>query len=394
MNGHAPRDADIMIVDDTIANLRLLTGMIRDRGYKVRPFPSGELALEAVERLPPDLILLDINMPGMDGFELCRRLKACESCRDIPVIFLSARDATEDKVAAFEVGGVDYVTKPFRFEEVHSRIQAHLELRWLRRTVEIKNEHLEEAMVQRAEHELLKEKLVQMIVHDLKSPLSAIMSNTVFLGEDLPGDCEEAEALEDVMVSAETMHRMVLNILDVLRPDATKLPLRRSCIDAVQLVRDAIRTLRPAAAMTAHTLELHAEERPVEAQLDPDLLQRVVENLIENAQKYSPQGTPIRLQVYETAEDEIAIDVHDRGRGIPEEQRERIFDLYSRLGRDQDHHARRSRGLGLAFCRLAVEAHGGHISVHDAEPTGALFRVRLPRSKPNEAATGDGITGS
>ncbi|MEW6265437.1 MAG: HD domain-containing phosphohydrolase [Thermodesulfobacteriota bacterium] len=121
--------ANILVVDDVPANLTLLTGMLKEKRYHVRPVPSGKLALKAVERDPPDLILLDITMPEMDGFEVCQRLKQDVRFRDIPVIFISALTETLDKVKAFGSGGVDYVTKPFQFEEVEARVETHLKLR-------------------------------------------------------------------------------------------------------------------------------------------------------------------------------------------------------------------------------------------------------------------------
>jgi len=131
----APR-ADILIVDDTRANLRLLSKMLAEQGYQVRPVPDGALALAAARAEPPDLILLDIRMPEMSGYQVCERLKADARTRDVPIIFISALDATQDKVSAFAVGGVDYVTKPFQNEEVLARVATHLALRRLQESME------------------------------------------------------------------------------------------------------------------------------------------------------------------------------------------------------------------------------------------------------------------
>ncbi len=142
------RKPDILIVDDTPANLRLLGGMLAKQGYKSRPVPSGALALQAIESEPPDLILLDINMPGMNGYETCERLKADARYRDIPVIFISALGETEDKLRAFSAGGVDYVSKPFQFAEVEARISTHLRIRALQRELEQHNRHLSELVAE------------------------------------------------------------------------------------------------------------------------------------------------------------------------------------------------------------------------------------------------------
>src|SRR6202041_2092510 len=139
----SPPGASILLVDDAPANLQVLAGMLKERGYKARPVPSGKLALQAARRAPPDLILLDINMPEMNGYEVCEQLKADERLKGIPVIFISALTEQLDKVKAFAIGGVDYLTKPFQMEELHARVETHLKLRRLQVEVEESNSRLE-----------------------------------------------------------------------------------------------------------------------------------------------------------------------------------------------------------------------------------------------------------
>jgi serine phosphatase RsbU (regulator of sigma subunit) len=141
-----PAKGNILVVDDTPANLRLLSGMLAEQGHKVRSVINGQMALTATQAAPPDLILLDINMPEMNGYEVCERLKADEKTRDIPIIFISALDATEDKVKAFTVGGLDYITKPFQFEEVLARVETHLSLRKLQKNLEDANKRFEQEL--------------------------------------------------------------------------------------------------------------------------------------------------------------------------------------------------------------------------------------------------------
>src|SRR5215213_5691403 len=145
--------ASILVVDDTPANLQVLAGMLKDRGYKVRPVPSGKLALAAARRNPPDLILLDINMPEMNGYEVCEHLKADEKLKGIPIIFISALTEPLDKVKAFAIGGVDYLTKPFQMEELHARVETHLKLRRLQTDLEEYSRDLELAHA-RLDHDL------------------------------------------------------------------------------------------------------------------------------------------------------------------------------------------------------------------------------------------------
>src|SRR5690348_5122326 len=147
---HAP---SVLVVDDTPANLHLLAQMLKEQGYRVRPVPSGKLALQAAQRDPPDLILLDINMPEMNGYEVCERLKANDKLKGIPIIFISALTEPLDKVKAFEIGGVDYLTKPFQMEELHARVETHLKLRRLQIDLEEYSRNLEQAR-ERIDHDL------------------------------------------------------------------------------------------------------------------------------------------------------------------------------------------------------------------------------------------------
>ncbi len=184
----------VMIVDDTVENLRLLQSMLKESGYNVRPAPSGALALRAAAKEPPDLILLDINMPDMNGLETCKRLKQDAALKDIPVIFLSALDETDDKLRAFQAGGVDYVTKPFRFEEIRARVETQLKLRNAQNQIERKNAELARAFgdLERLQARLVQsEKMVALgvlsagIAGELSIPLGALKANAAGLSRAL-----------------------------------------------------------------------------------------------------------------------------------------------------------------------------------------------------------------
>ena len=213
--------ATIMVVDDTPANLQLLTGLLQTRGYRVRPVPSGELALEAFRREVPELVLLDINMPGMNGYEVCERFKRDPLSAAVPVIFLSALSETTDKVKGFKLGAVDYITKPFQFEEVESRVSTHLELARLRQQLERHNEQLEEQVRQRTAklaeaHARLaildkaKSDFLSLISHELRTPLCGVFG----VVELMLHQTSDREKKEEYMEIYQRSRRRLLTLID------------------------------------------------------------------------------------------------------------------------------------------------------------------------------------
>jgi two-component system sensor histidine kinase/response regulator len=364
-----------MIVDDLPANLRLMSRMLRDEHYRVRPFPSGRLALLSALQDPPDLIVLDINMPEMDGYQVCRTLKATDALRDIPVIFLSALDDTLDKVRAFQAGGVDYVTKPFQLEEIRARISTHLTRRQLERELVTRNRQLQESLSQLQKLESLRDGLVHMLVHDMRSPLTAILNNCEFLIQTISTHPvqESREVILEVQDGATLLSRMITELLDINRLESGELRLNRTPIVSRLLVEQGIRALL--SRETSQRVHITGGEQ-IELSCDIGLLQRVVCNLVDNARKFSPPSTPIHIQLIETLGN-LELSVIDQGPGIPEELRERVFEKFARMERSSAHH---SFGLGLTFCKLAVEAHGGSIGVDAVPEGGSRFYFSLPTS--------------
>jgi two-component system, sensor histidine kinase and response regulator len=364
---------NVIVVDDTPANLQLLTGMLKERGYKVRPVPSGKLALQAAKNDPPDLILLDIMMPEMDGYEVCERLKADEKLREIPVIFISALNETMDKVRAFGVGGVDYVTKPFQFEEVAARVSTHLELQRQRRKLKENYERLRRL-------EELRDNLVHMIVHDLRSPLTGISG---FL--DLALVLEKETLTEDGLEYLQTAKRsttavidMVSAVLDVSKMEAGEMKLHLAECDLVRMVVDLMSGMQ--SLKEGREMVLDAPPAPVTVVADGDLILRVIQNLLGNALKFTPSGGRIRLSI-EPDEDRVCVRVQDNGPGIPPEYQVRIFEKFGQV-EARANRQKYSTGLGLTFCKLAVEAHGGSIGVKSEVDKGSTFWFVLPKDGP------------
>jgi two-component system sensor histidine kinase/response regulator len=230
--------ATILVVDDTIENLQLLANLLGGHGYDVRPVTNGRLALQAVEREPPDLILLDISMPAMDGYEVCARLKQLDVARDVPVIFLTAMTDTADKVKAFAAGGVDYITKPFQIDEVLARVATHIALRRAQRS--LAEEHGRLLVL-----EDLRDKLFHMVVHDMRSPLMALSMNLEFLQGEIEHTASD-QAKTDLRTSiraAQGLGGMANQLLDVTRLEAGQMPLTRETTNLVEVAREVVTRL-------------------------------------------------------------------------------------------------------------------------------------------------------
>ncbi len=360
-----PPAATILVVDDTPANLRLLTNMLMGGGYKVRPVSSGQMALRVIQANPPDLVLLDVNMPDMDGYEVCRRLKADERWRDIPVLFISALTDTSDKVRAFEAGGVDYVGKPFQFEEVDARVRTHLELR--RKTLA-----LEANISSLRELEHLRDTLTHMIAHDMRSPLLALQMSVELLGDMVPAtDPDAATLAATARRGAAQVVDMVSQMLDVSRLESGKMELHRAPSDLVELARTAIATLRPLAA--ERTVELVATSA-VQIDIDANLILRVISNLLSNAIKFTKSDGRIRIEV-QLADGHPRVAVSDDGPGIAAEHHHLVFEKF---GQTTAGARSGGSGLGLTFCRMAIEAHGGTIALESELGRGSTFWFTLP----------------
>jgi DNA-binding response OmpR family regulator len=273
----AHETATVMVVDDTPANLKLLQEMLQAKGYRVLAFPGGKMALSAAAKNPPDLILLDINMPEMNGFEVCERLKADEALKEIPVLFISALTETTDKVKAFSVGGVDYVTKPFQFEEVHARVQTHLEL------VRQKRE-LQDSYNKLHDLEALRDSLVHMIVHDMRQPLTVVLGN-LELARTEPLLKDAIHHIGKASDSTRMLLETISSLLDVSKMEAGRMTLEFSAADMRVLVSETIRMVEPLKGQ--RTLTLVSPEEMESLACDAHLIQRVVQNLIGNALKFT-----------------------------------------------------------------------------------------------------------
>ena len=359
--------ASVLIVEDTIDTLRLLSDLLSEQGYDVRAVTNGRQAIQAVARDPPDLILLDIGLPEVDGYEVCRHLRASEGSRDVPVIFITALTDTVDKVQAFEAGGVDYVTKPFQVEEVLARVKAHVALR--RAQAE-----LADSFTRLRALEQLRDGMVHLVIHDMRSPLASLLMDLRFLKGSAGALSDDGqEALQSALKAVREMTAMASDVLDVSRLETSSMPIERAVWDLTRMAREVCSVLETAGIERAVDVETAGT---AEVTCDGALVRRVMENFVSNGIRYSPASTRVRISIA-SGNEAVRVAVHDQGAGVAPEDREKIFEKFGTL-EDRRESSYHSVGLSLPFCKLAIEAHGGTIGVDSGVPAGCTFWFELP----------------
>ena len=365
----------LLVVDDEPANVDVLCDLLQALDYRTVGAAGGEAALAIARERRPDLVLLDVMMPGLDGYEVCRRLRADPDTAGIPVVFVTALSGPDDRVKGIEAGGDDFLTKPFSRPVLVARIRSLLRLKEAQ-------DRLADSYRRLRELEELKDDLTRMVVHDLKSPLSGILGSLemVLDGDAGPLAPAQVRLLRDAQERGGDVLRMVDNLLDLSRLEESAVRLQPRELDVGRLLREVAGDWNVRAEREGARL---AVEGPagVGVRADEGMLRRVLANLIGNALRHGGPGVAVRVSAVR-ADEGVKVSVADNGRGVPEAEHEAIFRKYGRVQADGA-----SSGLGLTFCKLAVEAHGGRIWVQSRPGEGAIFHFVLPPRPPEPAAS-------
>jgi signal transduction histidine kinase len=354
----------VLIVDDTPTNLSILEEILEE-DYFISVAQSGSQALSITENLMPDLILLDVNMPGIDGFETCRKLKSQENTRDVPVVFITARAEPEDVIQGFGEGGVDYITKPFNHSEVLARVKTHLKVQQLIRQLGLKNEQLKELNE-------LKNKFIGMASHDMRNSLGAIKGYSQILNEDkndLPEETKE-QFLGFIFKSSENMLKMVNELLDVSMIESGKLQLDLQPESLKCLIKHHILINQFFAGKKNITLQSELPDVS-KCLIDSNKIGQVIDNLISNAIKFSEPGTTILITLKER-EGKLIFSVKDEGPGISDEDQAKLFQHFQKLSA-RPTAGESSSGLGLAISKKMIQAHDGCLNVTSKLGSGTTF---------------------
>src|ERR687886_145410 len=374
--------ANILVVDDTVANLRLLVNLLAERGYKVRPASNGSMALSAALTEPPDLILLDILMPNMDGYEVCEQLKADEHTREIPVIFISAVSEVLDKVKAFAIGGVDYITKPFQVEEVLARVETHLAIRNLQRSLKDKNEELEKTAALGS--------LVAGVAHEINTPIGISVTAASVLAED-------ATDFSNIYKSGKMKRADLETFLDTARESSSLIlaNLKRAadlvqsfkqvavdqssesqrCFYLKEYLEEIILSLIGNLKKTKHTIKITGDAN-LTLNTYPGALSQIVTNFVMNSliHAYSEEEAGQIQLDFQREGEQLILQYSDDGQGIKSENISQIFDPFFTTNRSQG-----STGLGLHIVyNLITQKLRGTIQCESQVGRGTKFTLKLP----------------
>ena len=370
MNDNKPQDAKILIVDDNPTNLEILSNYLIQSGYAVFVKKSGLKALESLEMHRPDIILLDVVMPEIDGFETCRRLKENDLTKDIPVIFMTALSDIDDKVRGLQLGAVDYITKPFHQEEVLERVNTHLTIKNLQQKLQKKNTELQSALDrERRIISDLRLSLSLALPHELRTPLTVILGFSSFLTtlEKLPTPEQIVQYGNNIYHNSLRLYRLIENALiyanlKLLKyTSGDKRPVLSDTTDNIARMVYSIAQPKASDAGREQDLMLNVENAAI--QVNPTHFEKIFTELLDNAFKNSQPGTPVNLKAF-VKDQSWVLHISDEGRGMSKEQIENIGAF---IQFDRASHEQQGLGLGLTIAYLLTSLESGKLSI-DSKP--------------------------
>jgi signal transduction histidine kinase len=363
----------VLIVDDEPSSREILRVQLQADDIDVVEVSSGAEALQRMPELVPDVILLDVMMPEMDGYIVCSRLKQSVSYRHIPVILLTTLDSVADRVRGLEAGADEFITKPVARMELQARVRTMLRIK-------TQYDELERLLD-------LRQALSYMIVHDLRNPLAAVMLYLQLLKRKGGVAPVQARYLDLALSESQKMSNFLDDMLMLAKMERGKLTLTRSTLFVERVVSQVLEKFAALADAQGVALNSRVPEQPYTLTADVTLFQRVVENLVANALKFAPQQSTVTIEVEYPGigangrgapmpgEAQLRVSVLDQGRGIPPDDMVRMFDQYEAVYMKE--HGKSELGLELAFCRMVAEAHGGRIFAGNNPDRGAVITVEL-----------------
>lgn len=359
----------ILIVDDNPANITLISSQIKKQGYELSIATNGNRALEIANDIIPDLILLDVMMPGMSGFEVIEKLKESDKTKMIPVIFLTAATGQEDMVKGFNLGAVDYITKPFNASELYARLRTHLQLQQYQRMINYDN-----IILERLNNE--KNEILGIVAHDLKNPIYNIsMLGKMILGDKNMTRSEIEEYTNDIIFSAEKMLQLITDLLDVNAIETGKINMNIEEYNIIRIISEIASLFTERAKKKGINLHWKPDEDGIFLHTDSRALLHILDNIVSNAVKYTMPGKNIYIDVNRT-DKEVIIAVKDEGPGFSESDKKMMFTRFQTLSA-QPTGGEHSSGLGLSIVDKYIKLINAKIELETEIGVGSTFYIKL-----------------
>lgn len=378
---YSERESLILVVDDNPQNLQVLASILSECRYKLAIANTGSKALAIAEDKNPDLILLDIMMPEMDGYEVCHFLKSNPVTKDIPVIFLTAKSDIQDMVKGFQAGAVDFIVKPFWPEEVLIRIKNHLQLKHSINIIAEQKATLVNQNNVLAELNATKDKFFSIIAHDLRNPLGSFKQITELLSERFKefSEKEKVEFILSMKESAANVYTLLDNLLTWSRSQRGSIAYSPEIIKIEQVINNNVMILKTAADVKSIFVSFEIDPL-LTVHADFNMFNTIVRNLLSNSVKFTPKGGFIKIEAKKANNKETEICIIDSGIGIGENDLPKLFSMdtdLSRIGVSPE----KGSGLGLILCKEFAEKNKGSISVESKLGFGSTFKLLLPTAK-------------
>ncbi|GAB1538925.1 hybrid sensor histidine kinase/response regulator [Scytonema sp. NUACC21] len=350
----------VLVIDDEPDNFDVVETLLDGKNYQLYYAPSGQQALDRLNSFQPDVILLDVMMPDLDGMEVCRRIKADAQWQVVPIIMVTALNTKEDLAQCLAAGADDFISKPINGAELRARVHSMLRIKQ-------QYDNLQALMK-------LREDMVNMIVHDLRNPLaSIILSNDLLQSANLSPQQQQVK-FERIGIAVQQLQSLIDSLLLMAKLESGRMVLNSIEVDLCALCMSALADIEPLAASKNLTIVCDLPKPGGFVNVDAAIFRRVIDNLLSNAIKFSPSNSQITLRAEYLEAGGAKVQVSDRGPGVSQELRQSIFEKYN-IGTLMQEVSQ--IGLGLAFCKMAIEAHHGTITVEDNHPRGTIFTVLI-----------------
>jgi two-component system, sensor histidine kinase and response regulator len=361
----------ILVVEDKQDNIDLISYFLKPQNYEIQVAMNGETAIEMITKSPPDIILLDIMLPRMNGFEVCERIKKDPKTRFIPVIMITALKELKDKIHSLEVGADDFITKPFENVELLTRVKSLLRIKKYHDQLEQKNKEL-------LRMDQFKDELAHLIVHDMKNPIFVIQGNLQMMGMGLnePNSNVLKKYVDRIERSTQNLLRMVLNLIDIAKIESGEMKLNRELVKLNDLIERCVKKISEYPENSSKNIVLDMSSDVPMTSMDNSVIERVLDNIITFAvSNINNEGNVEINTSFEN--DTICCQIKDDGVRIPEEYQNSIFEKFSQVEIKNEGY-RVGRGLGFTYSRLAIEAHNGKIYLDNQTNIGNNFIIHIP----------------